>query len=121
VSRNVCSAVVGEVLGRLVPATEPLCRAYISGLSTAGLGGGLTPIAGGGRSYLEGGFPLDAFSGYPVRNVLTSRAPGGTTGTLEVRPSRSSRTRDSSSQIPTRAADRDRTAHDVLNPARVPL
>ena len=37
---------------------------------------------------------LDAFSGYPVRTWLSSRAPGGTTGKPEVRPSRSSRTRD---------------------------
>src|SRR4029078_1526427 len=37
---------------------------------------------------------LDAFSGYPVRTWLSSGAPGGTTGGPEVRPSRSSRTRD---------------------------
>ena len=52
----------------------------------------------------EGGFilrrasRLDAFSGYPFQTWLTSRAPGGTTGTPEVCPSRSSRTRDSPSQ-----------------------
>ena len=38
---------------------------------------------------------LDAFSGYPVRRSPTSRALGRTTGTRELRPSRSSRTRDS--------------------------
>ena len=43
---------------------------------------------------------LDAFSGYPFRRSPTSHAPGGTTGTRELRPSRSSRTRDSSPQIP---------------------
>ena len=43
---------------------------------------------------------LDAFSGYPFRRSLTSHAPGGTTGTRELRPSRSSRTRDRSPQIP---------------------
>ena len=37
---------------------------------------------------------LDAFSGYPFRRSQTSHAPGGTTGTRELRPSRSSRTRD---------------------------
>ena len=37
---------------------------------------------------------LDAFSGYPARTWLSSGAPGGTTGGPEVRPSRSSRTRD---------------------------
>src|SRR5207253_6707440 len=42
---------------------------------------------------------LDAFSAYPFRRSQTSRAPGGTTGTRELRPSRSSRTRDSSPQI----------------------
>ena len=43
---------------------------------------------------------LDAFSAYPFRRSLTSRAPGGTTGTRELRPSRSSRTRDSLPQVP---------------------
>jgi hypothetical protein len=43
---------------------------------------------------------LDAFSGYPVRRLLLGYAVGTTTDTQELRPSRSSRTRDSSSQIP---------------------
>ena len=42
---------------------------------------------------------LDAFSAYPSRTWPTSRAAGATTGTPEVRPPRSSRTRGSSSQI----------------------
>ena len=42
---------------------------------------------------------LDAFSAYPVRTWLPSGAPGGTTGTPGVRPSRSSRTRDGSTQV----------------------
>ncbi len=42
---------------------------------------------------------LDAFSAYLFRRSPTSRAPGGTTGTRELRPSRSSRTRDSSPQM----------------------
>ena len=42
---------------------------------------------------------LDAFSGYPLRTQLPGAATGVTTGTPEVRPSRSSRTRDSSSQV----------------------
>ena len=42
---------------------------------------------------------LDAFSGYPVRTQLPSIATGMTTGTLEVRLSRSSRTKDSPSQV----------------------
>ena len=35
---------------------------------------------------------LDAFSGYPFRTWLPGGAAGATTGTPEVRPSRSSRT-----------------------------
>ena len=42
---------------------------------------------------------LDAFSGYPDRTWLPGNAIGMTTGTPEVRPSRSSRTKDRSSQI----------------------
>ena len=42
---------------------------------------------------------LDAFSGYPFRTWLPGDATGVTTGSPEVRPSRSSRTRDSSSQV----------------------
>ena len=42
---------------------------------------------------------LDAFSGYPYRTQLPSIATGVTTGTLEVRLSRSSRTKDSPSQV----------------------
>ena len=57
------------------------------------------PLGGVGDLILEGVSRLDAFSGYLVRTWLTSRAPGGTTGTLEVRPSRSSRTRDRFPQV----------------------
>ena len=46
----------------------------------------------------RGASRLDAFSGYPVRTWLPGGAAGATTGTLEVRPPRSSRTRGSSSQ-----------------------
>ncbi len=42
---------------------------------------------------------LDAFSAYHVQTWLPGDAPGGTTGTPEVCPSRSSRTRESSPQI----------------------
>ena len=47
---------------------------------------------------LEGASHLDAFSGYPFPTSLPGDAPGGTTGTRGVSPSRSSRTRDSSPQ-----------------------
>ena len=52
-----------------------------------------------GDLFLRQASRLDAFSGYPFRTWLPSAAPGGTTGTLVVRPSRSSRTRDRPSQI----------------------
>ena len=52
-----------------------------------------------GNLILRGASRLDAFSAYPFRTWLPSDAPGGTTGTPAVRPSRSSRTKDSSSQI----------------------
>ena len=42
---------------------------------------------------------LDAFSGYPFRSWLSGYAAGATTGTPEERPSRSSRTKDSASQL----------------------
>jgi hypothetical protein len=42
---------------------------------------------------------LDAFSAYPFRAQLPSAAPGGTTGTLEARGFRSSRTRKPSHQV----------------------
>ena len=52
-----------------------------------------------GGLILEGASHLDAFSGYLFRRSLTSHALGRTTGTRELRPSRSSRTRDSLPQI----------------------
>ena len=42
---------------------------------------------------------LDAFSVYPIRTWLPSRATGVTTGTPEVRPPRSSRTKGGTPQI----------------------
>jgi len=52
-----------------------------------------------GNLILKQASRLDAFSGYLFRTWLTSSALGRTTGTPEVRPSRSSRTRDSPSQV----------------------
>ena len=52
-----------------------------------------------GYLILRGASRLDAFSVYPVRTQLLGHAFGKTTDTPEVRPSRSSRTKDSSSQI----------------------
>ena len=52
-----------------------------------------------GDLILERASRLYAFSGYHNRTSLPSRALGRTTGTQEVRPSRSSRTKDSPPQI----------------------
>ena len=57
------------------------------------------PVIPVGDLILEQASHLDAFSGYPFRRSLTSHALGRTTGTRELRPSRSSRTRDSLPQI----------------------
>ena len=52
-----------------------------------------------GYLILRGASRLDAFSVYPVPTWLLGHEPGGSTDTPEVSPSRSSRTKDSSSQI----------------------
>ena len=52
-----------------------------------------------GNLVLKGASRLDAFSVYPVRTWLPCYALGRTTGAPAVRPSRSSRTKDSSPQI----------------------
>ena len=52
-----------------------------------------------GILFLRGASRLDAFSVYPFRTWLPSYANGLTTGAPVVRPSRSSRTKDSSLQI----------------------
>jgi hypothetical protein len=52
-----------------------------------------------GDLFLRSASRLDAFSAYPFRTWGSSRASGDTTGKPAVRPSRSSRTRDRSSQI----------------------
>ena len=55
---------------------------------------------------LEDGFTLRCFQRLSVLNIATSDAPDGTTGTLEVYPLRSSRTRSEPSQHSTPATDR---------------
>ena len=52
-----------------------------------------------GYLILRGASRLDAFSVYPCQTWLLCHAAGATADTPEVRPSRSSRTKDSSSQI----------------------
>jgi len=56
-------------------------------------------LRGVGDLILRRASHLDAFSGYPCQTWLPSDAPGGTTGSPAVCPSRSSRTGDSSSQV----------------------
>ena len=51
-----------------------------------------------GRPILRGASRLDAFSAYPVRAWLLCHAAGPATDTPVARPSRSSRTKDGSSQ-----------------------
>lgn len=69
------------------------------------------------KPHLKTGFPLRCFQRLSLPYVANQRCPGGTTGTLEVRPSRSSRTRDSLLQVSTRAADRDRTVSRRSEPS----
>ena len=59
---------------------------------------GVLPALAVAILFSGGASRLDAFSVYPVRTSLPSYAIGMTTVAPEVRPSRSSRTRDSSCQ-----------------------
>ncbi|RGD87690.1 hypothetical protein DW677_17840 [Clostridium sp. AM25-23AC] len=52
-----------------------------------------------GYLILRGASRLDAFSVYPCQTWLPGHELSSSTGTPAVRPSRSSRTKDSSSQI----------------------
>ncbi len=72
----------------LTPVTYQTCSLQVT----------LLPF-GKGNLILKRASRLDAFSVYHNRTQLPSYAPGGTTGAPEVRPSRSSRTKDSPSQI----------------------
>ena len=60
---------------------------------------------------------LDAFSTYPTQTRLLGCAPGGTTDTPEVCPTRSSRTSVGSPQISTPTTDRDRTVSRRSEPS----
>jgi len=87
--------------GLLVPVSSTHCCAYTSGLSTSSSPRNLQSLAFTKEGYLilRQASRLDAFSGYPFQTWLPSCATGVTTGTPEVCPSRSSRTRDRPSQI----------------------
>ena len=80
--------------GRLVLVSFTCCHAFTPSLSTRWSFWALQ-----GDLILGRASRLYAFSGYHNRTSLPSRALGRTTGTQEVRPSRSSRTKDSPPQI----------------------
>ena len=85
--------------GRLVLVSSTCYHASTSSLSTRWSSWALHFPFGLGDLILERASRLYAFSGYHNRTSLPSRALGRTTGTQEVRPSRSSRTKDSPLQI----------------------
>ena len=108
--------------GRLVLVSYMHYCTSTSSLSTRWSSWALLIPYGLGDLILRSASRLYAFSGYHNRTSLPSRALGRTTGTQEVRPSRSSRTKDSPpanllrpQQIGTELS------RDVLNPAHVPL
>src|ERR1700758_5682023 len=85
--------------GRLVLVSYTHYCASTSSLSTRWSSWTLLDPFGLGDLILGRASRLYAFSGYHNRTSLPSRAFGKTTGTQEVRPSRSSRTKDSPLQI----------------------
>ena len=85
--------------GRLVLVSYAHYCASTSSLSTRWSSWALHFPFGLGDLILERASRLYAFSGYHNRTSLPSCAFGKTTGTQEVRPSRSSRTKDSPLQI----------------------
>ena len=87
----------GQALDRLVSVSSMHCCTSTSDLSTSSSSRGLTLAMG--YLILRGASRLDAFSVYPVRAWLPCHGVGTPTGTPAARPSRSSRTKDSSSQI----------------------
>src|SRR6202022_4544205 len=85
--------------GRLVQVSYMRYRISTSCLSTRWSAWALLIPYGLGDLILRSASRLYAFSGYHNRTSLPSYAIGMTAGTQEVRPSRSSRTKDRSSQI----------------------
>ena len=83
----------GQADDRLVAVSSIRYRTSTPALSTSSSSRGL------GYLILRGASRLDAFSVYPVRTRLPGCALGSAAGTPAVRPSRSSRTKDSSSLI----------------------
>ena len=112
---------IGQALDLLVSVSYIRYRTYTSDLSTLCSSRGLTSLCYG-KLILREASRLDAFYVYPFPTKALVVLSGGTTGAPEVSPSRSSRTKDSSSQISyARDGIGTELSHDVLNPARVPL
>ena len=78
----------------LVPVSSIHCCTYTSGLSST-----QSTCCLNRDLILRRVSHLDAFSGYPFRTQLLGNAAGATTDTPQVRPTRSSRTKVSLSQI----------------------
>ena len=89
---------VGQALTRLVTVSSMCYHTSTSALSTSSSSRGFTSLRMG-YLILRGASRLDAFSVYPFRTWLPGHGFGKPTGPPAVRPSRSSRTKDSSSQI----------------------
>ena len=89
---------VGQALTRLVTVSSMCYHTSTSALSTSSSSRGFTSLRMG-YLILRGASRLDAFSVYPFQAWLLCHAVGTTTDTPAACPSRSSRTKDSSSQI----------------------
>ena len=87
----------GYALDRLVTVSSMCYHTSTSALSTSSSSRGLTTFVG--ISHLRGASRLDAFSVYPFPAWLLCHDLGKSTDTPAASPSRSSRTKDSSSQI----------------------
>ena len=87
----------GQALDLLVLLSSMHCYTSTRSLSTSSSSRGLTLTMG--YLILRGASRLDAFSVYPCQTWLPCSELGSSTGTPAVCPSRSSRTKDSSSQI----------------------
>ncbi len=88
----------GQALTRLVAVSSMCCHTSTPALSTSSSSRGFTSLRMG-YLILRGASRLDAFSVYPFRAWLLGRRLGSLTDAPAARPSRSSRTKDSSSQI----------------------
>ena len=96
--KSLLPAILGQALTRLVTVSSMCCHTSTSALSTSSSSRGFTSLRMG-YLILRGASRLDAFSVYPFRTWLPGHGFGKPTGPPAVRPSRSSRTKDSSSQI----------------------